>query len=126
MIRIKAKMPKVPARGKDAGWIDQVHAAIRDAKAEVKDDEFYFICRYRGYFRPGAHGYTDRIARAGLFSAEKARSYLDVEGVSLIPLSSATDELERLLEEAREDVATLSTLLANPDRLTPAPPPLKG
>lgn len=116
MIRIKAKMPKVPARGKDAGWIDQVHAAIRDAKAEVKDDEFYFICRHRGYFRPGAHGYTDRIARAGLFSAEKARSYLDVEGVSLIPLSSATDELERLRRQAQEDADQLQLMICEPEQ----------
>lgn len=77
--------------------------------SRVKKGEF-FIRRHGGWFRPGAHGYTDDIAQAGTFSAEDARSYMQAEGVTAVPVKSMRGEIWRQVGEAIARAAHLSAL----------------
>lgn len=60
--------------------------------------EPYLIKRHGGWFRPNAQGYTRTLADAGLYSETRARSYLDVEGLTIHPASA-------LVAKAREEIA---------------------
>lgn len=63
-------------------------ASVAAAKRKVKDGAIYLIRRHGAYFREGAHGYTNELAAAGMFSGADARRYLEVEGLSVVPLAS--------------------------------------
>lgn len=82
--------------------------AVNVARRRVVDGEMYLISRHGGWFLPGAHGYCATFADAGVFDAATARSYLDVEGLSVVPLrdvqsqiSAEATQLERQAANAR-------------------------
>lgn len=50
----------------------------------VKDGREYFLRRHGGWFRPEAHGYTDDVSHAGVYSAEETRGYMQAEGVTAV------------------------------------------
>ncbi len=97
-------------------------ASVVAAKRKVSDGTLYLIRRHGGFFRPGASGYTESLASAGVFDGRKARAYLDVEGLSIVPLHSiagrikaeaiaaerAAITLRKLLEDAQTQQAKLS------------------
>lgn len=85
--------------------------SIAAQKRRVKDGQWYLIRRHGAYFRPGAHGYTVHLAAAGIFDAAKARSYLDVEGVSVVPLVSVRAKIEAEIFEYKTAVTGLQDLL---------------
>jgi hypothetical protein len=114
MIRIEAVSPKEPRNGNWDGWIPTWDAAIAEARSKVVDGELYLLSRHGGYFRPHARGYTGSMATAGLFSAAVARRYLDVEGLSVIPLSSVVDRMREELEKLEKEVAALRIKIREP------------
>lgn len=78
------------------------------ARKRIKDGA-YLISRHGGWFRPGGHGYTRDLAEAGIFTAEQARSYIDVDGLSVVRASAILTgldweiaDLERRLTMARK------------------------
>lgn len=60
--------------------------------------EPHLIKRYGGWFRPNAQGYTRSLADAGIFPGEKARRYLDVEGLTIHPVASVIDQMRQEAE----------------------------
>lgn len=82
-------------------------ASIAAAQRKVRDGQLYLLRRHGGFFRPDAHGYTMKLADAGLYTAERARQYLDVEGLSVVPLTSVRGRLEQEAEAAERDAAAL-------------------
>ena len=92
-------------------------ASIEAARKRVRDGEVYFIRRHGGYFRPGAHGYTDHIAAAGLFSPKDARRYLEVEGLSVVPFSALRREVAAEAKDYAQRAAMLRKMLQNPAAL---------
>src|SRR6185312_6918413 len=108
---MEANMPKAcPGIDWDF-WREMARLSIAEARSKVVDGELYFISRHGGYFRPHAQGYTSILAHASLFTAPVARAYLDVEGLSVIPLSSVRDSLKDYLRRAEKDVAALRVLI---------------
>jgi hypothetical protein len=65
----------------------------------------YLIRRHGGFFRPNAHGYTTDITQAGVFEKEEAERYLDVEGLTIHPLTE-------FREKINDELASLSARLA--------------
>lgn len=86
-------------------------ASVEAAKRKVKDDEQYLIRRHGAYFRPDAHGYTDHLAAAGTFAGADARRYLDVEGLSVVPLRSMRETISTQIAEAEYAAVRLKELL---------------
>lgn len=95
-----------PAKGVGKGRRKSIEACQK----RIVDTDDYFIRRHGGWFREGAHGYTDDIAAAGIFSAEDARKYIDVEGLSVVPFKSARDYIWRQSCDALARAAKLSSL----------------
>ena len=62
--------------------------------------DLYFIRRHGAFFRPNACGYCTDIAGAGVFSGDTARTYLDVEGLTIHPVESYRREIELVLAGA--------------------------
>lgn len=102
MIEIAAS---TKVRGKR--WV----ASVEAAKRKVRDGEIYLIRRHGGYFRPGAHGYTTEISAAGIFPGTVARGYLDVAGLSVVPLWSMRKAIEEKIAEANQAVANMQDML---------------
>jgi hypothetical protein len=96
--------------------------SVEAAQRQVRDGEFYFIRRHGYLFRPGANGYCHKLANAGVFSAEQARSYLSVEGLSVIPVSGMREELLEHLAESTAAVNALRNLLTAPGKLVTVRP----
>ncbi|MBR9970838.1 hypothetical protein [Magnetospirillum sulfuroxidans] len=84
-------MRRISARIKHGGLT--FSEAVSVARRRVVDGEMYLISRHGGWFRPNAQGYCTTFAEAGIYDAETARSYLCVEGLSVVPVSSARDEI---------------------------------
>lgn len=84
--------------------------AIAAARRKVVDGQLYLISRHGGWFRPEAHGYTNQIGHAGLFSAETARGYLDVEGLSVCMLSTAASAIDRDIAECETRIVALRNM----------------
>jgi hypothetical protein len=87
-------------------------ASIEAAKRRVRDDQFYFIRRHGSFFRPGAHGYCDDIAGAGVFDGATARNYLDVEGLSLLPLRSMRKIIKNHIVTTNHPIPTMKAGVA--------------
>lgn len=78
---------------------------------KIKEGSWYFIWR-RGWYRPGAKGYTDDFAQAGLFTAEEARGHMkDCEGVSAVPVKPMLPLLNSVLRERIHQAHALATIL---------------
>lgn len=71
----------------------------------------YLIRRNGVWFRTEAKGYTSLLSDAGVFNAEKAKRYLCVEGVSVVPLESAIGDLEDECHGLALRLAALTELL---------------
>lgn len=102
-------MVRIEARHRSGGLT--YREAVNVARKRVVDGELYLISRHGGWFCPGALGYCTTYADAGVFSARDARSYLDVEGLSVVPLSAVIEQiaaevvaLERLAALARSQL----------------------
>jgi hypothetical protein len=115
IVRIEATLPKQPRDQNWDAWRRKRDAAVAEAREKVVDGELYFLCRHGGYFRPKAQGYTDCMSFAAVYSAAVARDYLDVEGLSVIPLSSVRDELEERVRRLVDEVASINTLIHTPE-----------
>ncbi|KAA1057205.1 hypothetical protein [Azospirillum argentinense] len=83
--------------------------AVAVARKRIKDGTTYLISRHGGWFRPGAQGYARHLSEAGLFSADEARGYIDVDGLSVIPAGAILTwidweiaDLEKRLASAKE------------------------
>jgi hypothetical protein len=87
-------------------------ASIDAAKRKVRDGSLYLIRRHGGYFRPEAHGYTTDLAAAGVFDGQTARGYLDVEGLSVVPVKSVIRRVKADIIEAEHNAQTLRDMLA--------------
>jgi len=76
-------------------------------------NRLYFLKRHGGFFKPGAHGYTDDIFQAGIFEHDKAMSYGDVESprVEVIPIHELRDDVVLALEDARKAARSAIGLL---------------
>ena len=68
--------------------------SVRVARRRAKPG-LYMIKRHGLYFRPGARGYTSDIAYAGTYDHNEAAAYLDVEGLSIIPVTTLVAEIRR-------------------------------
>lgn len=98
-------------------------ASVDAAKRKVKDDALYLITRHGGWFRPHAQGYTMDVADAGIFPGREARGYLDVEGLSLVPVEDMRHRLElemRELQRKMNDARAKIALLGAGNEKTPA------
>lgn len=73
----------------------------------------HFIRRHGAFFRPNAQGYCTDIAGAGVYSAEEARRYLDVEGLTIHPVRQYEHEINLVLEGAARLSAALRARLAS-------------
>lgn len=87
-------------------------ASIEAARRKVRDGSLYLIRRHGGYFRPGARGYTVELAAAGTFPAVTARQYLDVEGLSVVPIQAVVARASAELAESESRTAGLRAFLA--------------
>jgi hypothetical protein len=87
-------------------------ASVAAARRRVRDGHAYLIRRDGAWFRPGAHGYTTALGGAGTFGAEAARGYLDVEGLSVVPVRHMRDAVAASLEEAEAAARRLREMLA--------------
>jgi hypothetical protein len=72
----------------------------------------HLIRRHGGFFRPQAMGYTTDIAQAGFFTKEEAEGYLDVEGVTIHPLSEYADKLDADIRRREADLFVLRAVRA--------------
>lgn len=77
----------------------------------------YFLKRHGGYFRPGAHGYTQDILEAGIFSREEANRYRCVDSpiVEIIAIEDLRQIAVEMLNKARADVARSKQLIGTMD-----------
>jgi hypothetical protein len=76
----------------------------------VKDGREYFLRRHGGWFRPAAHGYTDDISHAGLFSALDARGYMQAEGVTAVRADLMKLEILHEMDSAIARASNLSVM----------------
>lgn len=83
--------------------------AVNVARKRVKHG-LYFIRRHGGFFRPQAAGYSSEIAGAGLYSAREARSYLDVDGLSVVPARTALAQIDAEIAQAERSLTMLRAL----------------
>lgn len=85
--------------------------SIESCRKRVKDGEPYLLRRHGAWFRPKAEGYTTEIAAAGIFDAA-ARSYLDAEGLSAVPLKAMAPAILAELLRSKERTVLLENLLS--------------
>lgn len=93
--------------------------AVNVVRKRIKDGEQYLISRHGGWFRPGGHGYTRELAHAGVFTAAEARSYIDVDGLSVVPVSAIGERVADAIAAAEQALENLRAL-----RVRPAPLPV--
>lgn len=86
-------------------------ASVEAARRRVKDGQMYFISRHGSWFRPDAHGYTDELAAAGIYDAKTARGYLDVNGLSVVPVLSMKAHIERQIAIHQKAAVALRDIL---------------
>lgn len=86
--------------------------AVNVARKRVKDGETYLIRRHGGWFRPNAQGYCTSFGEAGVFDAATARSYLEVEGLSVVPLSEVRDCIHSEMAQLDRQMAQLDRQMA--------------
>ena len=84
--------------------------AVNVARKRVQDGEVYLISRHGGWFRPGAHGYCSSFSEAGVFDAATARGYLDVEGLSVVPISSLRGDVAAEMTALNSKLASLRAM----------------
>jgi len=77
----------------------------------VKDGADYFITRHGGWYRPKAQGYTDDIAKAGIFPGIEARQHLGAEGVRVVPLELMRAEIGKEIQDLLARVGYLSEII---------------
>lgn len=90
--------------------------AVKVARKRIKDGRSYLISRHGGWFRPGAQGYTRELAHAGIFTATEARDYIDIDGLSVMPLSAMAGALDAEIvatEQALESLRAIRTHLVS-------------
>lgn len=85
--------------------------SVNVAKKRVADGEEYLISRHGGWFRPNAQGYCTTVAEAGIYDTATARSYLCVEGLSVVPLSKMRAQIEAEIAVMNRKIATSRILL---------------
>lgn len=100
-------MQQIMAKGRGKTFWRSVVAARR----KVKDGEEYLIRRHNAWFRPNAQGYTCEYHDAGVFDAATARGYLDVEGLSVVPLKTVRRSIQAALNELEKQAAALRATL---------------
>lgn len=86
-----AETPRRISMVKRAGLTFCEQVAV--ARKRITDGK-YFISRHGGWFRPGGHGYTRHLSEAGIFTAEEARSYIDVEDLHVVRANSIVTGLD--------------------------------
>lgn len=81
----------------------------------------HLIRRHGAFFRPNAHGYTVHLGGAGLFPAEKARRYLDVEGLTIHPVGQYLERAKHRRAELLKELDGLDAIIAAARAQQPAP-----
>ncbi|MBP2232471.1 hypothetical protein J2847_005800 [Azospirillum agricola] len=81
------------------------------ARKRIKDG-LYLIKRHGGWFRPKAQGYTRDLAEAGIFNATTARGYIDVEGLSVWPVSAIAEQVATDIADTERKLVALRSLQA--------------
>ena len=72
----------------------------------------YLLRRHGGWFRPNAAGYTRDVAEAGIYTDQDARGYIDVEGLSAVPLESVLGMIDNQIKGAEQRLSALRALRA--------------
>ena len=70
--------------------------------------EQFVIRRHGAFFRPNAAGYTNHVIAAGFYTADEAKPYRDVEGVTIEPLSRYREEAQETIARAQRVLHALS------------------
>lgn len=99
-------MKEIKAKGRGKTFANSVDCA----KNKVNDDEPYLIRRHGLWFRPNAHGYTAEYLYAGVFDGKTAKSYLDVDGLSVVPLNSLRRHINSRISELEEKITALRSM----------------
>ena len=94
--------------------------AVSVARKRIKDGT-YLVSRHGGWFRPEAKGYTRHLSEAGLFSAAQARSYIDVDGLSVVPAGAIITGIDWEIADLEKRLASAKELRARISGEAPAP-----
>lgn len=84
---------------------------VTDA-TQVDPSAPYLIWRHGAFFRPNARGYTTDFSAAGIYSGVEARRYLDVEGLTVVPVESMKADVEAEIASLDERASRLRAALA--------------
>jgi hypothetical protein len=71
----------------------------------------YLIKRHGAWFRANAQGYTGQISEAGLYPEEEARTYLDVEGLSIHAAVDQIDKVRGDIKRHEEAIQRLTSFI---------------
>jgi len=104
---------KKPVEIKARGRGKTFHRSADAAKRRIVDTHEFLLKRHGGWFRPGAHGYTDDLSQAGVFCGKDAKSYLTCEGVSLFPLMGMVPIIAKASREHIQKAANLAKMIEN-------------
>jgi len=104
---------KKPVEIKARGRGKTFHRSADAAKRRIVDTHEFLLKRHGGWFRPGAHGYTDDLSQAGVFCGKDAKSYLTCEGVSLFPLMGMVPIITKASREHIQKAANLAKMIEN-------------
>lgn len=85
--------------------------AVAVARKRIKDGP-YLISRHGGWFRPEAKGYTNSLSEAGIFTADEARRYIDVDGLSVVPASHVITGIDWEIADLEKRLAAAKSLRA--------------
>ena len=85
--------------------------SVAVARKRIKDGP-YLISRHGGWFRPQAQGYTRHLSEAGIFTAAQARSYIDVDGLSVVPASAVITGIDWEIADLEKRLVAAKSLRA--------------
>lgn len=79
------------------------------ARKRIKDG-LYMIRRHGGWFRPQAQGYTRDLSDAGVFNAAECRRFIDVDGLSVVPIGTIADQVATEIADTERKLSDLRKL----------------
>lgn len=85
--------------------------SVAVARKRIKDGP-YLISRHGGWFRPDAQGYTNSLSEAGIFTADEARRYIDVDGLSVVPAGHVITGIDWEIADLEKRLAAAKSLRA--------------
>ena len=82
------------------------------AMRRIDPNAMYLISRHGAWFRSRAQGYTHDLADAGAFTGAEARSYICVDGLSVVPLADVVEQAKAQIANLERQAAALSALIS--------------